>query len=85
MPIEKDHYGRTVAEVFVKNPNSQGEMFVNGELVTVGMAYHYSRYSDSFVNRDAIERGEAISKDKKVGVWIQADLVKPWDFRKANR
>jgi len=85
MPIEKDRYGRTVAEVFVKKPNSQEETFVNGELVAAGMAYHYSRYSGSCANRDAIERGEAIAKDKKVGVWGQANLVKPWDFRKANR
>ena len=85
MPIEKDRYGRTVAEVFVKKPNSQEETFVNGELVAAGMAYHYSRYSGSCANRDTIERGEAIAKGKKVGVWSQANLVKPWDFRKVNR
>ena len=77
MPIEKDRYGRTVAEVFVKNPNSQGEMFVNEELVVAGMAYHYSRYSGSCANQSAVERGEVIAKDKKVGVWSQANLVKP--------
>ena len=85
MPIEKDHYGRTVAEVFVKKSNSQKETFVNGELVAAGMAYRYSRYSGSCANREAIKRGEAIAKGKKVGVWSQANLVKPWDFRKANR
>ena len=37
MPIEKDRYGRTVAEVFVKKPNSQEETFVNGELVMAGI------------------------------------------------
>ena len=36
MPIEKDRYGRTVAEVFVKTPNSEEETFVNGELVAAG-------------------------------------------------
>ena len=35
MPIEKDRYGRTVAEVFVKQTNSQEETFVNGELVSL--------------------------------------------------
>lgn len=35
MPIEKDRYGRTVAEVFVKKTNSQEETFVNGELVSL--------------------------------------------------
>ena len=67
MPIEKDHYGRTVAMVFVKKSNSQKETFVNGELVAAGMAYRYSRYSGSCANREAIKRGEAIGKDKKVG------------------
>ena len=85
MPIEKDRYGRMVAEVFVKKPNSQEETFVNGEMVAAGLAYHYSRYSGSCANREAIERGEAIARGKKVGVWSQADLVKPWDFRKSNR
>lgn len=33
MPIEKDRYVHTVAEVFVKKTNSQEETFVNGELV----------------------------------------------------
>ena len=68
MPLEKDRYGRTVAEVFVKKPNSQEETFVNGELVAAGMAYHYSRYSGSCANREAIERGEAIARGKKIGV-----------------
>lgn len=84
VPIEKDRYGRTVAEVFVKKPDSKEETFVNGEMTKVGLAYHYSRYSGSCANRDAIERGEAIAKEKKVGVW-SGNYQRPWDFRKTQR
>jgi micrococcal nuclease len=84
VPIEKDRYGRTVAEVFVQKPNSQEETFVNGEMVMAGLAYHYSRYSGSCMNRDVIERGEEIAKGKKVGVW-SGNYQRPWDFRKAQR
>ena len=66
-------------------PNSQEETFVSGDLVAAGLAYYYERYSSSCANRDESERGEAIAKDKKVGVWSQANLMKPWDFRKTNR
>ena len=38
-PIEKDRYGRTVAEIFL------GETFINAELVARGHAWHYERYS----------------------------------------
>jgi endonuclease YncB( thermonuclease family) len=67
VPIEQDRYGRTVTEVFVQKHNSEEETFVNGEMTRAGLAYHYSRYSDRCVNREAIERGEAIAKGKKVG------------------
>lgn len=84
VPIEKDRYGRTVAEVFVQKPNSQEETFVNEEMTRAGLAYHYSRYSSRCVNREAIERGEAIAQSKKAGVW-GGSYQKPWDFRKAQR
>ncbi len=49
-PIEKDKYGRTVAEVEVKGDrlNDRGDfenLFVNVEMVRSGMAYHYKQFS----------------------------------------
>lgn len=84
VPIEKDRFGRTVAEIFVKK-SSQEEIFVNGEMVRVGMAYHYQRYSERCVNRDAIDTAESIAKGKRVGVWRDRDAVKPWEWRRQQR
>ena len=38
--IEKDRYGRTVAELFATDGT-----FINAEVVRAGLAYHYERYS----------------------------------------
>jgi endonuclease YncB( thermonuclease family) len=50
--IEKDRYGRTVAEIFL------GETFINAELVREGHAWHYQRYSGNCPNRSAIAEGK---------------------------
>ncbi len=82
-PIEQDRYGRTVAEVFTIN-NDGSEKFLNEEMVRAGFAFHYARYSGSCPNKIAIENGEAIARQQKVGVW-SGDYQKPWDYRKQQR
>lgn len=88
-PIEKDRYGRTVAEVEVKGdrkmPNGEPEIiFVNGEMAANGLAYHYAQYSNNCPNKQKIVSAEAIAKDKKLGVW-SGNYQKPWEYRKANK
>lgn len=81
-PVEKDRYGRTVAEVYVLgNP----EQFVNSDLVEAGLAYHYAQYSGNCPNRIVIADAETIAKSKHVGVWAEARAVKPWDYRKTTK
>lgn len=46
VPIEKDRYGRTVADVFVSLPDTEEEIHLNSPMVLDGMAYHYEKYSD---------------------------------------
>lgn len=88
-PIEKDRFGRTVAQVEVKGDrlvNGQPEIiFVNGEMVSAGLAYHYAQYSANCPNRYLIVEAEAIAKDEKLGVWGEGNFVKPWDYRKARK
>jgi endonuclease YncB( thermonuclease family) len=89
-PIERDKYGRTVAEVEVKGDRklSNGEyevLFVNAEMVKAGMAYHYAQYSRNCFGRDRIIKAEEFAKDKKLGVWDGGNYEKPWDFRHANK
>lgn len=81
--VERDRYGRIVAEVFTLLPDGS-EKFLNEEMVKAGFAYHYARYSGSCFNKIAIENGEAIARQQKVGVW-SGNYQKPWDYRKQQR
>ncbi len=88
-PIEKDRYGRTVAEVeiFSGKKTDRGDrinLFVNGEMVRAGLAYHYKQYSGNCPNKDVITYAEDDAKDKKLGVW-SGNYEKPWDYRKHNK
>jgi len=67
--IEKDRYGRTVAEIFVR------ESFINAEMVREGHAWHYQRYSGNCPNRGEIVR--AANSTQLTG-------IPPWEFRKRN-
>ncbi|NJP09651.1 MAG: DUF2252 family protein [Leptolyngbyaceae cyanobacterium RU_5_1] len=85
--VEKDRYGRTVAEVFISASTPEqpeGETFVNSEMVQTGMAYLYPKYVGSCPNKDAIAEAERIAKSSKVGVWAGNYQV-PWEFRKAQQ
>ena len=78
--IETDRYGRTVAEIFTRVNGV--DTFINQSMVEAGFAYHYARYSDNCPNKNAIENAESIAKSKRVGVWSNPSLERPWDYRK---
>ena len=85
-PIEKDRYGRIVAEIEVKGDRrlENGEyevLFVNEEMVRSGLAYEYKQYSKNCPNRNRIAKAEEFAKDKKLGVWDGGNYQKPWDFK----
>ena len=90
-PIEKDRYGRTVAELFVKpRPGTPGyqpeeEIFLNGEMVSAGFARHYSKFSGNCPNKQAIEQAEEMAKAQRVGVWGDSSSIPPWEWRKQQR
>lgn len=76
--VNRDSYGRIVAEVFVLgNP----EKFVNGDMVQAGMAYHYAKYSSDCPNKDVIIQAEAIAQQQRVGVWKNPNSTRPWNYR----
>lgn len=81
LPVETDRYGRTVAEVFV--PTSAGEIHLNSQMVADGMAYVYPQYVDGCPNAIAIAGGEAMAKEKNLGVW-SGNYQLPWDSRTQN-
>ena len=55
----KDRYGRTLGTVF-----SQDKGNVNAELIRMGMAWHYRRYSNS----TAMQGFEDYAKENKIGL-----------------
>lgn len=79
VPVERDRYGRLVAEIFV--PTADGmEIHANSQMVTDGMAYVYERYVGGCPNASVIEQAEAQPKTAMIGVW-QGEQVPPWEYR----
>jgi micrococcal nuclease len=67
-----DRYGRTLAFVYVDG------LCVNKELLKLGMAWHYKKYSQD----KELAALEDTARRDKVGLWSQASPVAPWDFRR---
>lgn len=72
--IEKDPYGRTVAEIFVGGQN------VNMMNVEAGLAEAY-KWATWKINKAAYRAAEGEAKKKKAGVWGLPDYQSPGDFR----
>ncbi|WP_229642288.1 thermonuclease family protein [Waterburya agarophytonicola] len=83
VPIEKDRYGRTVAEVYVPDRKTSA-INLNLEMVRAGYAWHYAQYSDTCTMRDQLIAAEGMAKQEKAGIWT-GNPQPPWEFRKANK
>ncbi|MCC3535596.1 MAG: thermonuclease family protein [Microcoleus sp. PH2017_25_DOB_D_A] len=82
--MDRDRYGRTVAEVLFDTP--QGEESVQEEMLTAGMAYHYKQFSGNCHNADVFDTAEEIGRSQKLGVWqLPGGGQRPWDYRKQNQ
>jgi micrococcal nuclease len=78
--IERDHYGRTVAEVFVGNSS------VNLQMVSEGVAVTYRKYlHNCAATKDRYLQAEAIALQQHLGLWSQANPQMPWNYRQAQR
>ncbi|MGF1488352.1 MAG: thermonuclease family protein, partial [Prochloraceae cyanobacterium] len=80
---DRDRYGRTVAEIFVSDGDR--EIFVNGEMVRVGLAYEYKRYSGKCPNKEALDTAGKIAEANKAGVWSDPNAIAPWEYRNNSR
>jgi endonuclease YncB( thermonuclease family) len=54
---------------------------LNLELVRVGLAWHFKKYSED----PRYARAEKVAKARKVGLWKQSNPIAPWDARKRKR
>ena len=83
VPIETDRYGRTVAELFIP-VGGEEEIHLNTQMVLDGHAYHYAQYSSTCPNKDAIARAEERAKAQSIGLWVNPQAERPWDYRKRS-
>ena len=74
-PITTDRYGRTIAWIYFDGA------CLNEELLKVGLAWHYKRYSPE----KYLAELETEARQKKAGLWSDPYSVPPWDFRHGKR
>lgn len=71
--VGTDRYGRTLGFIFSRNGTN-----INLEMVKMGMAWQYDKYSKSVVLR----RAQLEARSQKIGLWKDPFPVPPWEFRR---
>ncbi|MBM3300126.1 MAG: thermonuclease family protein, partial [Deltaproteobacteria bacterium] len=74
--VEKDQYGRIVANIYVDGT------LVNHELVRNGFGWWYRRRAPKDRVLEALERQ---AREKGLGLWSHGDPIPPWEWRKRHR
>ncbi len=77
IPIQKDRYKRTVAEVILPDGSS-----LNRSLVENGYAWWYRQYAP---NDMEMAQAEAQARSMHLGLWSDSEAVEPWEFRRKKR
>ncbi|MDJ0593887.1 MAG: thermonuclease family protein [Pleurocapsa sp. MO_226.B13] len=84
VPIEKDRYQRTVAEVYVKDSQSTA-INLNVQMVRDGYAWHYEKYSGNCPIRGEFAIAQELAQKEGLGIW-NGSPQPPWLFRRqANK
>lgn len=83
----QDHFGRTLATIYVRNMHDPGLMNVNARMVTLGHAWVMRKYYDHLPEGRQIELNklERWAKSKKVGLWKTSNPIPPWIWRGNNK
>lgn len=78
---KQDRYKRIVGKVLVNNSD------VNLEQVNRGLAWHFKKYQKEqpVADRESYSQAEEQAKLNKLGLWVDKELIPPWDWRKAKR
>jgi endonuclease YncB( thermonuclease family) len=76
LPRNRDGFGRLVADVY-----SASGTYMNTTLVAEGLAWHFTKYSNSA----ELARLEREARAKGIGIWSLKNPVAPWEFRAARR
>jgi endonuclease YncB( thermonuclease family) len=73
--VDKDRYGRIVANVHV------GSVHVNREQVAKGLAWRYVQYD----KKGEFTQVEQAAKKARKGLWADAKPMPPWEWRKSEK
>tara|TARA_R110002073_G_scaffold20209_5_gene72799 strand:- start:4653 stop:5201 length:549 start_codon:yes stop_codon:yes gene_type:complete len=73
--LDEDRYGRTIADLHFYQKR------ITLELVEVGLAWHYTQYSDE----EALANAQVEAQQAKRGLWADPRHVAPWDWRKLSK
>jgi endonuclease YncB( thermonuclease family) len=76
-PYGKDKYGRIMADVLLADGTN-----VNHKLVKEGWCWWYRKHAP---DKAELERLELEAREAKKGLWVDADPIPPWVYRKAQR
>jgi len=71
----KDRYGRSLGYLYV------GDDWVNEDLLTAGLAWHYVKYNKDTRLAEAQQTARRLGR----GLWADARKVAPWDYRNGQR
>jgi endonuclease YncB( thermonuclease family) len=89
---KRDRYKRIIGKVLVDPP---GEVFCMAldcikkidaglEQIRRGLAWHYKKYQmeQSLEDRRLYSEAESVTKEKKLGLWIDDEPMPPWKWRR---
>jgi len=78
---KKDRYGRTLGKIIVNGVDA------NLEQVKAGMAWHYKHYQkdQTLADRSLYAQAEDQAKAERQGLWVDANPIPPWEWRKQHR
>lgn len=78
---KQDRYGRTVGKILINGVDA------NLQQVKAGMAWHYKQYQREQSAADQMSYTEAEEQARvgRKGLWVDADPVPPWDWRKEEK
>jgi endonuclease YncB( thermonuclease family) len=71
----RDRYGRVIGHVTAEGVD------INAELVRLGYAWVYRRYS----NDPELLRLEESARAEKLGLWAESNPIPPWEWRRGRR
>jgi micrococcal nuclease len=71
----RDRYGRVIGHVTAEGVD------INAELVRLGYAWVYRRYS----NDPALLCLEKSARAEKLGLWAESSPIPPWEWRRGRR